>query len=337
MQRNKSTKEQAETSGPEMELPNSGLLCKSAESALYLAIKACGVGRGDYLLVPDLGSTDLSGALRRLGTHLILFDVDPHNWLADLDLLEEFLMANTMLNDADQLVMRRDGKPIRALVAVHLNGNPADMDRLRFIADRFLLPLIEDATESAGAIFRSQLTGTFGETAALSLSRHPAGYATASGLMLANDEVRFHTARECGEMLEPHERPLSINPGEELRLLRKAGEASREHTLRESLKGISAIRFQKIHPLGRQSSGAIALETAAAPELHAFLEQHQIVTASLAPPLHYLPSFRNSLFLRREDHASRLFDQVVVVPGLDLVPDEAFENIAFCIKQYFKM
>jgi dTDP-4-amino-4,6-dideoxygalactose transaminase len=335
MQRNKSTKEQAETSRPAMELPVSGLLCKSAESALYLAIKACGVGPGDYLLAPDLGSADLAGALRRTGVLPLLFDVDPGCWLADLDLLEEFLMGNTMLNDADQLVMRRDGKAIRGIVIVHLNGNPADMDRLRFICDRFLLPLIEDATESVAAMFRSKPIGTFGETAACSLSRHPVGYATAAGLLLAKDEACFHRAQACGEMLDPHERPIPVQPGEVLHLPHETGEMPREYILQEHLREVPAIRFQKVHPLARQYSGAIALETAAAPELHAFLEQHQILTTSLAPPLHHLPSFRNSLYLHREDHATRLFEQVVVIPGLDLVTDEGFEKIASCIKRFF--
>ena len=331
------TDEQAETDSSAPEVPIHALLCKSAESALYLAIKACGIAPGDYLLVPDLGSGDLAGALLRTGVLPILFDVDPFSWLADLDLLEEFLMSNTMLNDANQLVMRRDGKPVKGIVAVHLNGNPPDMDRLRFIADRFLLPLIEDATESAGALFRSKPAGSFGETSALALSRQQAGYGSTAGLLLAKDKSRLQSAKEQGDALDPYERPQPADPGIALQILHPKAENSREHSLEESLSGIAALRFQQVHPLAWRCSGAIALESEAAPELHAFLEQHHIVTVSLAPPLHHLPSFRHCLYIRREDHASRLFDQVVVVPALHLLPSGDFEGIVFRIKEFFNL
>ncbi len=337
MQYDKLTEKQADTNRSATEMPVSGLLCKSAESALYLAIKACGIAPGDYVLAPDLGSADLAGALRRTGALPILFDVDPLSWLTDLDLLEEFLMSNTMLNDANQLVMRRDGGVVKGIIAVHLNGNPPDMDRLRFIADRFVLPLIEDATESAGALFRSKPVGTFGETAALALSRHPAGYAPAGGLMLAHKEAHLLAAQAHHASLEPHEKLHPADPDIGTQLLHQQKQISREHLLEQSLSGITAICFQHVHPLAWRYSGALALETNAAPELQAFLEQHQILTASLAPPLHLLPSFRTSLYMRREDHATRLFEQVVVVPGLDLVGDEIFEKIAFCIKQFFNV
>ena len=335
MQHNKSTEEQAETAQSAIDLTVSGLLCKSAESALYLAIKACGVSQGDYVLAPDLGSADLAGALRRSGALPILFDVDPLSWLTDLDLLEEFLMSNTMLNDADQLVMRRDGGAVKGIIAVHLNGNPPDMDRIRFIANRFVLPVIEDATESAGALFHSKPAGTFGETAALALSRYSAGYAPAAGLLLAPDKNYLLAAQAHSEAMEPHEKLQGGDLGKGQLLLPLQKKISREHFLQKSLSGIAAIRFQHVHPLAWRHSGALALETPAAPELHAFLEQHQILTASLSPPLHLLPPFRTSLYLRREDHATRLFDQVIVIPGLDLLSDEAFEKIALHIKQFF--
>lgn len=331
MQQEQSTGEEKAMITADMALRVSALRCKSTEGALYLAIKSCGIGPGDYLITPNLGSKDLAGALGRSGTKPILIDVDPEHWLIDPGLLEGFLMGHTMLNDNDQLVMRHNRALVKGILAVHLNGNPADLDRLLFIAQRFHLPLIEDGTAASCAFFRSKPIGTWGDAGAIALSTHPAGYPSATGLFLARDKSRLDTVLEYAEGAEPYEGPLPGNP--DLANLEKG--VSREHLLEQRLYHIPQIRFQQIHPLAYRHSGTFMLETEAAPELHAFLEQHQIVTASLAPPLNILPPFRKSLCISTTDNAARLFNQVVCIPGLDIMPEEKFNEIAPLIKQFF--
>jgi dTDP-4-amino-4,6-dideoxygalactose transaminase len=337
MQQEQSIGEEKPISTADMSFPVSGLLCKSTEGALYLAIKSCGIGPGDYLIVPNLGSNDLAGALGRTGAVPILIDVDPEHWLIDLDLLEAFLMGHTLLNDHDQLAMRHNGAIIKGILVVHLNGNPADLDRLGFIAQRFYLPLIEDGTASSRTLFRSKPVGAWGDVGAIALDIHPAGYPSATGLLLARDKSRLDTAMQYAEAAEPYERPRLTDL--DLATLQHSGqdkEKTREHILEESLCNIPQIRFQNTLRFAHRHSGTFMLETETAPELHAFLERHHIVTTSLAPPLNLLPPFRKSLYISQKDSAARLFDQVVCIPGVDMMPEETFGKIVPLIEQFFK-
>lgn len=318
--------------------PGSALLCRSAESALYLALKACGVAREDYLIVPNLGSAALAGALARIGAMPLIIDVDPGSWIIDLDLLEEFLMGHATVNDQDQLILRRDGKRIGAIIGVHLNGNPADLDRLRFIAHRFFLPLIEDASEAAGSLYRSRAIGSFGEAGVITLSHHPAGYDEAASLLLAPEENRLKIAQQAVRDADLHDVPHWVHLDiDNLPLLQQGREhtAQMQQLLLEKLEGLKKLRTQRVLSQAVHHFSTLALETEAAPELHAHLSQNGILTTTLTPPLRDLPAFRGQLYIRREDHASRLFDEVVRIPGVDRMQQEELLRIAETIRAFF--
>jgi perosamine synthetase len=120
-------------------------------AALHLALAALGIGPGDEVILPDLTYVATANAVRYTGATPVLVDVDARTWTLDPAL-------------AERAVTRRT----RAIVAVHLYGNPADLDALGAVAARHGLFLVEDAAEGLGATWRGRAVGTIGDVGCFS-------------------------------------------------------------------------------------------------------------------------------------------------------------------------
>jgi perosamine synthetase len=117
----------------------------SGTAALHLALVALDVGPGDEVIVPDLTFVATANAVAYTGARVVLVDADPLTWTLDPACVERAISKRT-----------------RAIIAVHLYGNPADLDALARIARRNGVALIEDAAEGIGATWRGRPLGGVG-------------------------------------------------------------------------------------------------------------------------------------------------------------------------------
>ncbi len=117
-------------------------------AALHLALAALEIGPGDVVIVPDLTYVATANAVRYTGAIPFLVDVDPHTWNIDI-------------NQARHEIIKRDLKP-KAIIPVHLYGNPVPMDDLLLLAAEFGMAVIEDAAEALGAEYRGRKAGSWG-------------------------------------------------------------------------------------------------------------------------------------------------------------------------------
>ena len=123
----------------------------SCTAALTLSLIVLGIGPGDEVLVPSMTFVASANAVEHAGATPVLVDSEPGHGLIDLDAAEAAITPRT-----------------RALMPVHLAGRPVDMDRLRHIAHRYGLHVIEDAAHALGAEWRGRRIGSFGNVAAFS-------------------------------------------------------------------------------------------------------------------------------------------------------------------------
>lgn len=123
-----------------------GLTCSNGTSALHLALSALGIGKGDEVIVPDLTFISPVNAVLYNNAVPVLCDVNRENWSIDPDEVEEKITRRT-----------------KAIIAVHLYGNSANMDRLVKISEQYGLYLIEDTAESLGTTYRGKKLGSFGD------------------------------------------------------------------------------------------------------------------------------------------------------------------------------
>jgi dTDP-4-amino-4,6-dideoxygalactose transaminase len=133
---------------------------------------AAGVGPGDAVVTVAHTFMATVEAISQAGAATEFVDVDPRTYNMDPAALESFLRDCSRESQGGRPIGRRTGKPIKAIVPVHLYGQVADMDRITAIAERYGLVIVEDACQAHGAkilsngVWRS--AGTFGKAAAFS-------------------------------------------------------------------------------------------------------------------------------------------------------------------------
>jgi len=155
-------------------------------AALHMALLLAGVGRDDEVLVPALSFVATANAVSYLGAvpHFV------EHCMEAVTLVEQALRQH-LEGIADysqgQLINRLTGRRIAALVPMHVFGHPADLPGLLQLAQDFGLPLVEDAAESLGSLYRGRHTGTFGLLGALSFNGNKVMTTGGGGAILTAD------------------------------------------------------------------------------------------------------------------------------------------------------
>jgi perosamine synthetase len=148
------------------------ITCSSGTTALHLALVAAGIGEGDEVLVPNVTYVATANAVTYTGARPVLVDIDPLTWTIDV-------------HDAEAKITSRT----RAIIPVHLYGNPCDMDAIRFMAERNGLAVIEDAAEAIGASWRGHKCGTLGLMGCFSFYANKVITTGEGGAVATNDDV----------------------------------------------------------------------------------------------------------------------------------------------------
>jgi len=146
----------------------------SGTDALRFAIMVCGVKPGDVVLTVPHTFIATTEAISQAGAHPEFVDIDERTYNMDPEKLREYLEKQCDKDKSGKLISRRSGRPVTAVVPVHLYGQMADMDAIQELADRFGLIVIEDACQAHGAQYFSRKqnrwmkAGSMGRAAAFS-------------------------------------------------------------------------------------------------------------------------------------------------------------------------
>jgi len=156
----------------------------SGTDALILALRAIGIGPGDEVIVPDYTFLATASAVLHASASPVLVDVDPKTYCIDLEAVVARITPRT-----------------RAIIPVHLFGQPADMNGLMDLAAARGLTVIEDNAQALGAMYRGRRTGAIGHIGCLSFfpSKNLGGYGD-GGMVVTNDPAVAERVR----MLRTH-------------------------------------------------------------------------------------------------------------------------------------
>ena len=146
-------------------------------AAVHLALIACGVKPGDEVLVQSFTFCASSHPITYLGATPVFVDSENETWNMDPDLLEEAIKDR----------MAKTGRKPKAIVPVALYGMPYQIDRILEIANRYGIPVIEDAAEGFGSRFDGQVLGTFGEYGVLSFNGNKMITTSGGGALICPD------------------------------------------------------------------------------------------------------------------------------------------------------
>lgn len=142
------------------ELSREVVALSAGTAAVHLGLLACGVGPGDEVCVQSFTFCASSHPITYLGATPIFIDSEPNTWNMDPDLLEKAIIDRK----------EKTGKYPKAIVPVALYGMPYDCDRIMAIADKYGIPVVEDAAEGFGSRYKGQVLGTFGKFGVLSFN-----------------------------------------------------------------------------------------------------------------------------------------------------------------------
>lgn len=152
-------------------------LC-SGTSAVHLALIACGVGAGDEVMVQSFTFCASSNPVKYLGATPVFVDSERDTWNMDPNLLDEAI--------ADRVA--KTGRKPKAIIVVYLYGMPAKISELLAVADKWGIPVIEDAAEGFGSCYKGQVCGTFGKYGVLSFNGNKMITTSGGGALICPDD-----------------------------------------------------------------------------------------------------------------------------------------------------
>ena len=153
----------------------------SGTAAVHLSLIACGVQPGDEVLVQSFTFCASANPATYLGATPVFIDSEPHSWNMDPVLLEKAIIDR----------MERTGRKPKAIVPVALYGMPYDIRRIMAIAERYDIPVIEDAAEGFGSRYDGQVLGTFGQYGVLSFNGNKMITTSGGGALICPDDASW--------------------------------------------------------------------------------------------------------------------------------------------------
>ncbi len=147
--------------------------------AIFIALKTLGIGPGDEVITAANSFIATSEAVTLTGARVVFVDIDPKTYNVDTSKIEEKITSRT-----------------KAIIPVHLYGQPADMDPIIALAKKHSLKIVEDCAQAHGAVYKGRILGSIGDMAAFSFypGKNLGAYGDA-GAIVTNDEALAKRAR----------------------------------------------------------------------------------------------------------------------------------------------
>lgn len=163
-----------------------GIAVTNGTHALEVVLAALGIGPGDEVIVPDYTFVATASAVLFAGAMPVMVDLDPGTFCLAGDLVEAAITPRT-----------------KAIIAVHMGGHPADLDRMTEIAQKHGLALVEDCAHAHGSEWKGRRVGTYGIAGTFSFQESKLMTAGEGGVIVANDddfERQARSVHDCGRM-----------------------------------------------------------------------------------------------------------------------------------------
>lgn len=146
--------------------------CANGTDALILSLQACGIGEGDEVITTPFTFFATAESISRVGAKPVFVDVDNDTFNINIDLIEEKISDRT-----------------KAIIPVHIFGQPVAMDRVQEIASKYGIYVIEDACQAIGAAYKGRKAGSLGDMACFSFfpTKNLGAYGD-GGMITTNDD-----------------------------------------------------------------------------------------------------------------------------------------------------
>jgi dTDP-4-amino-4,6-dideoxygalactose transaminase len=314
-----------------------GIGLGNGTEALHLTLRAFGVGPGDEVITAANTFVATALAIAYTGAEPVLVDANPRDYLINVELIEKAITPRT-----------------KAIVPVHLYGQPADMPAIMDIANKYDLPVVQDACQAHGALIGDQSLGAFGTAACFSFypSKNLGAYGD-GGIVVTNCDTladRIRLLRNYGQRTKNKYEVLGYN--------------SRLDTLQASILAVKLRYLDQENDL-RRAAAARYCELLQEPEVvlprerpgvkhvyHLFVVQHRERDALQAhlqaagvqcgihypTPVHEIAAFRSARTLPEGAPVSRqLATRILSLPMFPQLSDEAIRTVCDAVFSHSRL
>jgi dTDP-4-amino-4,6-dideoxygalactose transaminase len=307
-----------------------GIALNSGTSALHLALLALDIGAGDEVITTPFTFVATVAAIGYTGATPVFVDIDPRSFTIDPQLLERAITPRT-----------------KAIIPVHLYGQPADMDPILEIANRHGIPVIEDAAQAHGAEYKGRRAGSIGTLGCFSFypGKNLGAYGE-GGLITTDDESLARTIRMLRDwgaekkyehVLKGYNYRLEALQGAILRVklrhLEEWTNARIAHASRYAELIDPSFASPATLAYARHVFHVYAIRVADRPAFQSALAEKGVQTGIHYPiPVHLLPAWAD-LGHRRGDfpHSEKAADEVLSLPMYPELSDEQIVAVASAV------
>lgn len=314
-----------------------GIGVGNGTEALHLALRALGIGPGDEVITAANTFVATALAIAYTGAKAVFVDADPTDYLIDVDLIEQAITPRT-----------------KAIVPVHLYGQPADMAAITEIAARYGLPVVQDACQAHGALIGDKPLASFGTAACYSFypSKNLGAYGD-GGMIVTNCEKlaeRVRMLRNYGQRTKNNYEMQGYNSrldtlqaailAVKLRYLDEGNEQRRAAAAR--YRAVLADHDDLILPSERPGVSHVyhlyVVQHPQRDELASYLQENGVQCGIHYPtPIHQVASFESCRTVPEgAPVASRLTSRILSLPMFPGITEEQIDRVAEVTRAFQK-
>jgi dTDP-4-amino-4,6-dideoxygalactose transaminase len=308
----------------------------SGTDALYLALKAIGIGSGDEVLTVPHTAVATVAAIEMCGAIPVLVDIDEETYTMDPERLQTAISPRA-----------------KAVLPVHLYGHPANMEEILEIAHRHGLAVVEDCAQAHGAMYGNKHVGTIGDISAFSFYPTKNLGAIGDGGLIATNDADLAEQAKLLRQYGWHERYVSQVIGWNSRLdelqaailrvkLRHLARGNQQRRRLAELYGSGLRGLPVIAPVTKPGNRHVyhqyVIRCEKRDELQTFLAAHNISTLIHYPvPVHLQPAYRGRLGdLGSFPVSEQVAGEIMSLPLYPELPEAQIETVIRAIAEYYR-
>ena len=321
----------------------------SGTSAIHLALVQLGIQAGDEVICQSFTFCATANPIVYLGATPVFVDSEPDTWNMSPDLLEK------AIKDRKQVT----GNYPKAILPVHLYGMPAKMDEIMQVASRYGIPVVEDAAEALGSVYKGRKCGTIGHFGALSFNGNKMITTSGGGALVcpaledkqgilfyatqARENFPYYQHEKIGYNYRMSNICAGIGRGQMTVLDEHIAHHRHVHALYEeafaSMPGITVHSNPEVYIESNYWLTTVLIDPSITgfdyEQLRLLLAAHQVESRPLWKPMHMQPVYQNAPSYV-DGTSERLFAQGLCLPSGPYVTDEDVAFIISLIQTIYK-
>lgn len=330
--------------------------CMNGTVGLQTALNVLEVEKGDLVLTTNLTFVATLNAISYTGATPILFDINETTWQIDLDLVEEWILENTIVKENQGILgsfTKKTNQRIGAIVPVHVLGGLVDIDKLIHISSKYYIPILEDSTEALGSSFNGKFAGSFGKIGVFSFNGNKI-ISTGGGGMLVTDDsdlgkkAKHITTTAKTDPLDYFHDEIGYNY-RLVNILAAIGVAQMEQfpkilqkkklidlIYREELSVLNDIIFQEHIKDSDPNCWLFTFRTKEMRKLLDYLNSNGIQSRPFWTPMNRLPMYSGLEYVTKSDTTGQIFSECISVPSSSNLTEGQQQEVINTIKKFHK-